>query len=60
MPQCGITTTICYPPRAEGDGNAGDDGTFAQGATIRMSVGLEAADDLMADLAQALSARPSR
>ena len=51
----GTASTVCYPPHvqtADGDGN---DFAALGSATIRMSVGLEAADDLIADLAQALA-----
>ena len=45
----GTTTTACYPPQSAPGGMSGS-------ATIRMSVGLEAAEDLIADLGQALAA----
>lgn len=47
----GPTTTVCYPPRnlAEVDGTGG-----AGSTTLRLSIGLESAADIVADLGQAL------
>jgi cystathionine beta-lyase/cystathionine gamma-synthase len=55
----GTTTTVCYPPQTEAPETAGCHGPLSGSATIRMSVGLEDADDLIADLGQALAALPS-
>jgi len=52
----GTTSTVCYPPRTQGNDMDGNAPAASGSATIRMSVGLEAADDLVADLAQALAA----
>jgi hypothetical protein len=43
----GVSTTLCFPPEPTGRADAAT-------GTIRMSIGLEAADDLIADLTQAL------
>ena len=52
----GTSTTVCYPPRAS---SVWTDGGCADGPsgspTLRLSVGLEGADDLIADLTQALA-----
>ncbi|MDP9469789.1 MAG: aminotransferase class I/II-fold pyridoxal phosphate-dependent enzyme [Chloroflexota bacterium] len=50
----GTGTTVSYPPKARPAGNAAREPS----ASIRMSVGLEAAGDLIADLRQALDALP--
>ncbi len=55
----GTSTTVCYPPRATREGADGNDAAPSGSATIRMSIGLEAADDLISDLAQALAALPT-
>jgi len=47
----GTTTTICYPPRTL---PASSDGLHASAANLRLSIGLEEAADLIADLGQAL------
>ncbi|MDQ3455782.1 MAG: aminotransferase class V-fold PLP-dependent enzyme [Actinomycetota bacterium] len=55
----GTSTTVCYPPRASSvwtDGECGDE--LSGSATLRLSVGLEGPDDLIADLAQALAGVP--
>ena len=55
----GTSTTVCYPPRASSvwtDGECGDE--LSGSPTLRLSVGLEGADDLIADLAQALAGLP--
>ncbi|CAA9561570.1 MAG: O-acetylhomoserine sulfhydrylase / O-succinylhomoserine sulfhydrylase [uncultured Thermomicrobiales bacterium] len=46
----GVTTTAAYPPRDDDGSPAGD------GSTIRLSIGLEAAADLIADLGRGLAA----
>ena len=51
----GMGTTVSYPPVARPDG----DRTGEPSAAVRMSVGLEAATDLIADLRQALDAVPA-
>jgi methionine-gamma-lyase len=56
----GTTTTVCFPPYATQEGADANDASAAGSATIRMSIGLEAADDLIADLAQALAALPPK
>jgi len=55
----GTASTVCYPPSNQGDNRDGNDPAAAGSATIRMSIGLETADDLIADLAQALAALPT-
>lgn len=49
----GTVTTVCYPPLLEDD--AGDDEERREHATLRFSIGLESATDLIADLEQALA-----
>ena len=52
----GPTTTATYPPRdLDTDGAAPREGAYRCG-TIRLSVGLEATSDVVADLRQALNA----
>ncbi len=51
----GTGTTISYPPTARPAGNEARESS----ASIRMSIGLEAAGDLIADLRQALDALPA-
>ncbi len=51
----GTGTTVSYPPTARPAGN----GVREPSASIRMSVGLEAAGDLIDDLRQALDALPA-
>jgi cystathionine gamma-synthase len=46
----GTTTTICYPPRTLPT----SDGLHVPAANLRLSIGLEDAADLIADLSQAL------
>lgn len=48
----GTTTTICYPPR---DMTTGDAASCDTGDTVRLSVGLEAASDIIDDLRQSLA-----
>jgi cystathionine beta-lyase/cystathionine gamma-synthase len=48
----GVSTTLCFPPEPAGRAEASI-------GTIRMSIGLEAADDIIADLTQALDGLPS-
>ena len=55
----GTTSTVCYPPHVQPDAANGNDPAESGSATIRLSVGLEAADDLIADLAQALATLPT-
>ncbi|MDP9366524.1 MAG: aminotransferase class I/II-fold pyridoxal phosphate-dependent enzyme, partial [Chloroflexota bacterium] len=55
----GTTTTVCYPPRDVRGAHGGDrDGSYCC-STLRLSVGLEAAADLIADLEQALAGLPA-
>ena len=51
----GPTTTVSYPPRDLSTLPAEDEGTYCC-ATLRLSVGLEAAADIVHDLARALDA----
>lgn len=52
----GTTTTICYPPRAEeSPAHHPSETVRRQSASLRLSVGLEAATDLIADLSCALA-----
>lgn len=50
----GASTTVCYPPRTMAGGVACAHEIEPHGATLRLSIGLEAAADLIEDLAQAL------
>ena len=50
----GTTTTACYPPRFSPWDDAAPETVWSGSATIRLSVGLESAPDLIADLKQGL------
>jgi methionine-gamma-lyase len=52
----GTTTTVCYPPTHACDDTADQARRYAPSETLRISIGLEAARDLIADLDQALAA----
>jgi len=54
----GPTTTVCYPPRDLTTDPCEEDGSYRCG-TLRLSIGLEAPSDIIADLAMALDGLPA-